>query len=258
MNSLALLLLVGLASVPLVGDDSERILTIDHFVRVQSSVPAISGQPTQLYVRERVHAGHARTRFASGRSRGAVRARGRHAGRSGIRCAVSGLQLDGVPRAGGVRRLLGRHDRLRPLDAPGSDERSVQPRTCPTSLIHPASHPRSVSSHVRPGDLTSIASDWADVGAAVDYIRALARRGARQPRRMVARRPAFRWLRRQESTKGSSSRVARTWVQSRGPRRSASQGSGRRRGVQHAVACGVRCELGSTSRLPRSVREACG
>jgi len=57
MKSLALLLLVGLASVPLIGDDSERILTIDHFVRVQSSVPAISGQPTQLYVRERVHAG---------------------------------------------------------------------------------------------------------------------------------------------------------------------------------------------------------
>ena len=57
MKSLALLLLVGLASVPLIGDDSERILTIDHFVRVQSTVPAIAGQPAQLYVRERVHAG---------------------------------------------------------------------------------------------------------------------------------------------------------------------------------------------------------
>jgi hypothetical protein len=56
MRALGTILLVG-AVVPLVADDSERILTIDHFVRVQSSVPAISGQPAQLYVRERVQAG---------------------------------------------------------------------------------------------------------------------------------------------------------------------------------------------------------
>ena len=40
-------------------DDSDRLLTIDHYVRVVSTVPAIAGQPAQLYVRERVLAGGA-------------------------------------------------------------------------------------------------------------------------------------------------------------------------------------------------------
>src|SRR6266446_4745883 len=38
-------------------DDSEQLLTIDHYVRVRSTVPAIAGQPTQIYVRERAKAG---------------------------------------------------------------------------------------------------------------------------------------------------------------------------------------------------------
>src|SRR5437773_10464069 len=41
------------------GDDSEQLLTIDHFVRVSSAVPVMAGQPAQLYVRERVKAGTA-------------------------------------------------------------------------------------------------------------------------------------------------------------------------------------------------------
>ena len=57
MRTLAALSLLLFTVVPVAGDDSERILTIDHFVRVQSTVPAIAGQPSQLYVRERVHAG---------------------------------------------------------------------------------------------------------------------------------------------------------------------------------------------------------
>ena len=40
-------------------DDSTRLLTIDHFVTVKSTVPAIAGQPAQIYVRERVQAGTA-------------------------------------------------------------------------------------------------------------------------------------------------------------------------------------------------------
>jgi pimeloyl-ACP methyl ester carboxylesterase len=38
-------------------DDAERMLTLDHYVRVQSSVPSIKGQPAQIYVREKVKAG---------------------------------------------------------------------------------------------------------------------------------------------------------------------------------------------------------
>ena len=38
-------------------DDSARLLTIDHYVTVKSTVPAIAGQPATLYVREKVLAG---------------------------------------------------------------------------------------------------------------------------------------------------------------------------------------------------------
>src|ERR1022692_4455173 len=34
------------------GDDGNRLLRIDHYVPVQSAVPAIAGQATQIYVRE--------------------------------------------------------------------------------------------------------------------------------------------------------------------------------------------------------------
>src|SRR6185295_13498815 len=39
--------------------DSARPLSIDHYVRVRSTVPAIAGQTTQIYVREVVLAGAA-------------------------------------------------------------------------------------------------------------------------------------------------------------------------------------------------------
>lgn len=40
-------------------DDGERLLSVDHYVRVHSTVPAIAGQTTQIYVREVVRAGTA-------------------------------------------------------------------------------------------------------------------------------------------------------------------------------------------------------
>ena len=65
-------------------------------------------------------------RRAARRSRRAVRARRRHAGRGRVRRAVCGLQLDGVPRRGGLRRVLDGHDGLRPLDAADRHERRLQ------------------------------------------------------------------------------------------------------------------------------------
>ena len=52
----ALLLALGVVSF---ADDSERLLTIDHYVRVKSTVPAIAGQDVPIYLRERVQAGTA-------------------------------------------------------------------------------------------------------------------------------------------------------------------------------------------------------
>ena len=40
-------------------DDSEKLLTVDHFVRVRSTAPSMAGQLAQVYVRERVLAGAA-------------------------------------------------------------------------------------------------------------------------------------------------------------------------------------------------------
>jgi pimeloyl-ACP methyl ester carboxylesterase len=50
------LTVVGCAHQP-AGQDSERLLTIDHYVTVRSSIPAIAGQNTRIYVRERAMAG---------------------------------------------------------------------------------------------------------------------------------------------------------------------------------------------------------
>ena len=47
------LTVVGCAQQPS-GQDSERLLAIDHYVSVRSSIPEISGQNTRIYVRERV------------------------------------------------------------------------------------------------------------------------------------------------------------------------------------------------------------
>jgi pimeloyl-ACP methyl ester carboxylesterase len=172
MKSLALLLLVGLASVPLIGDDSERILTIDHFVRVHSSVPTISGQPTQLYVRERVHAGTlARGSRLADRVVLFVHGAGTPAEVAFdvpyqdyswmAYLAQAGFDAFSVDMTG-----YGRSTRPAAMNDPCNLAPAQQALFIPRLI--PAPCPATYGQN-----LTSIASDWADVGAAVDYIRAL-------------------------------------------------------------------------------------
>ena len=40
---------------PTLADDGNRLLTVDHYVAVHSTVPSISGQIAEIYVRERLH-----------------------------------------------------------------------------------------------------------------------------------------------------------------------------------------------------------
>ena len=59
MRTIAIAFLVGLvpglvAAQPTAGEDSQHILTVDHYVANRSVVPFIEGQTAQLYVRERV------------------------------------------------------------------------------------------------------------------------------------------------------------------------------------------------------------
>jgi hypothetical protein len=49
--------LVFLHGSPSFADDSARLLTIDHYVKVKSTVPVLAGQPAEIYVREKVEAG---------------------------------------------------------------------------------------------------------------------------------------------------------------------------------------------------------
>src|SRR5262249_19114119 len=51
-----LLLVVLLVAPVCFAEDSDQLLTIDHYVRVKSTVPSIAGQITQIYVRERAKA----------------------------------------------------------------------------------------------------------------------------------------------------------------------------------------------------------
>src|SRR5258705_4494849 len=49
-------LVMLLGAVVSLAEDSDQLLTIDHYVRVKSTVPSIAGQTTQIYVRERAKA----------------------------------------------------------------------------------------------------------------------------------------------------------------------------------------------------------
>ncbi len=109
------------------GADADALLTIDHYVAVRSTVP-VDLRSDHGDLRARARAGrNDPARRAARCARRAVRARRGHAGGSRVRRAVRRLQLDGVPRQRGLRRVLDGHDGLRPLDASGRDERGLQP-----------------------------------------------------------------------------------------------------------------------------------
>jgi pimeloyl-ACP methyl ester carboxylesterase len=155
------------------GDDSERLLTIDHYVRVHSTVPAIAGQDVPIYVRERAQAGTA-LRSASNTDRVVLFVHGAgtpaevafdvpqqdyswmaylaRAGFDVFAMDTTGYGRSNRPSAMNDPCNLAR-DRQQPAFVPG-----LIPALCPPSYPHA---------------LTTIASDWNDIGAVVDYVRAL-------------------------------------------------------------------------------------
>jgi pimeloyl-ACP methyl ester carboxylesterase len=175
MRILALgLLAVSLArlSFGASGDDSERLLTLDHYVRVKSTVPAIAGQDVPIYVRERVQAGVA-LRSASSADRVAIFVHG-----AGTPAEVAfdvpqpdyswmaflaraGFDVFAIDTSG-----YGRSVRPAAMNDPCNLARDRQAAFVP-SLIPGACVPSY------PHAMTTIASDWHDIGAVVDYVRAL-------------------------------------------------------------------------------------
>jgi pimeloyl-ACP methyl ester carboxylesterase len=171
---IATTLFVAIGLVLLRGDDGARLLTIDHYLRVKSTVPAIAGQQAQLYVRERVMAGSA-LRGAISPDRVVLFVHG-----AGTPAEVAfdlpyqdyswmgylaraGFDVFSVDMTG-----YGRSTRPPPMNDLCNLAKDRQTEWIP-SLLHAPCAP------TYPQAMTTIASDWDDVNAAVDYIRGLRR-----------------------------------------------------------------------------------
>lgn len=155
-------------------DDGDRLLSVDHFVKVTSTVPAIAGQPAQLYVRERVLAGTAlRGPVAADRVVLFVHGAGTPAEVSFdvpyqdyswmAFLARAGFDVFSVDMTG-----YGPSTRPAPMNDPCNVASAAQASLVPAVL-------RAPCAPSYPFELTNMGSDWNDIGAAVDYIRALRR-----------------------------------------------------------------------------------
>src|SRR5882757_10988599 len=153
-------------------DEREHFLTVDHYVSVHSTVPFMSGQIAEIYVRERVDAGMV-LRVASVTDRVVLFVHG--AGTPAevafdvpyqdyswmAYLAQSGFDVFAMDVTG-----YGRSTRPTAMNDPCNLAREQQTTFVPSLLSAPCapSYPRH---------LTTIASDWNDIGAVVDYIRTL-------------------------------------------------------------------------------------
>ncbi len=167
--ALGLSLLLAASTYPASADDGEQLLTIDHFVPVRSIVPAISGQQTQIYVRERVKAGTA----LRGASAGVVLFI--HGAGTPAEVAFDVPYQDYswmayLARAGyDVFSMdttgYGRSTRPAAMNDPCNLSAEQQKQFVPALIAQPCQPSY-------PNQLTTIASDWNDIGAVVDYLRA--------------------------------------------------------------------------------------
>ena len=166
--AVGLSLLLAASTYPASADDGEQLLTIDHFVPVRSIVPAISGQQTQIYVRERVKAGTA----LRGASAGVVLFI--HGAGTPAEVAFDVPYQDYswmayLARAGyDVFSMdttgYGRSTRPAAMNDPCNLSAEQQKQFVPALIAQPCQPSY-------PNQLTTIASDWNDIGAVVDYLR---------------------------------------------------------------------------------------
>jgi pimeloyl-ACP methyl ester carboxylesterase len=163
-----LFLFVALSSAK----DSGQLLTVDHYVRVKSAVPAIAGQMAQIYVRERTKPSTSlRTQNFLDRVVLFVHGAGTPAEVTFdvpyqdyswmAYLANAGLDVFSMDTTG-----YGRSTRPFPMNDPCNLSTEQQKLFVP-SLIS------AVCSPSYPHQLTTIASDWNDIDAVVDYVRAL-------------------------------------------------------------------------------------
>jgi len=152
-------------------DDSARLLRVDHYVRVHSTVPAMTGQTSQIYVREVVEAGIALRGPASDRVALFVHGAGTPAEVSFDVPYQDYSWMAYLARAGFDAFSMdmtgyGRSTRPAPMNDPCNVSRDQQAGFIPALMPAPCS-----PSYPHP--LTTIASDWNDLGAVIDYLRSL-------------------------------------------------------------------------------------
>ena len=163
-------LLAGLATVGW-ADDAGQLLRVNHYVRVHSTVPAIAGQITQIYVREVVQAGVALRGSAADRVVLFVHGAGTPAEVSFdvpyqdyswmAFLARAGFDVFSMDMTG-----YGRSTRPAAMNDPCNLSREQQAGFIPSLLGEPCA-----ASYTH--QLTTIASDWDDLDAVVNQVRAL-------------------------------------------------------------------------------------
>jgi pimeloyl-ACP methyl ester carboxylesterase len=155
-------------------DDAKRLVRSDHYVQVQSTVPAISGQITQIYVREVVEAS---TVLRGGAPAGRVALFIHGAGTPAEvsfdvpyqdyswmgYLAHAGFDVFSMDVTG-----YGRSTRPPAMSDPCNLTREQQ------SLFVPALIPKLCDASY-PHQMTTLASDWHDIEAVVDQLRAMRR-----------------------------------------------------------------------------------
>ena len=172
LSALVCTALLSLSGPLAFGDDGTRLLTIDHYVKVRSMATSIAGQDAQLYVREVVVAGPAlRTRAPSQPVVLFVHGAGTPAevafdsspeGYSWMaHLARAGFDTFAVDMTG-----YGRSTRPAAMNDPCNVARESQDAFIPQLLKAPCTPTRSEP-------ITTMESDWHDIDAVVEQLRAL-------------------------------------------------------------------------------------
>jgi len=166
-------LVVLVAACATGGDDGSRLVSVNHYVRVKSTAPGFAGQDAQIYVREVALAGTVRDGKAADRVVLFVHGAGTPAEVTFdvpykdyswmAYLAKAGFDVFAMDMTG-----YGRSTRPSAMNDPCNFSKAQQVQFVPALIPAPCA-----PSH--PSPITTMGSDWNDIGAVVDRLRALRR-----------------------------------------------------------------------------------